>query len=77
MKRCRHKRSQLRQLVARAAARQLSQLPPGDRADLLEGIAPLLADAGERELARHTVGLIHQSEEHQVKLFQKLTGGGE
>ena len=77
MKRRRNKRSRLRQLVARAAARHLPQLAPSDRADLLEGIAPLLADADERELARHTVGLIRQSEEHQVKLFQKLTGGGQ
>ena len=77
MKRRRNRRSQLRQLVARAAARQLPHLAPADRADLLEGIALLLADAGERELARHTVGLIRQSEEHQVKLLQKLLGGGE
>ena len=74
MKRRRNKRSQLRQLVARAAARQLPHLTPRDRADLLEGIALLLADAGERELARHTVGLIRQSEEHQLKLLQKLLG---
>jgi len=63
----------LGQLVARAAARQLPALPPCERADLLEGIALFLLDPHQRELARHTVGLIRQAEEHQEKLFEKLT----
>jgi hypothetical protein len=65
----------LRELVARAAARQLTSYAPRERADLLEGIALLLGDAGEQELARHTVALMRQSEEHQAKVVQMLNGG--
>lgn len=59
-------------MVAQAAAQQLSGLPPRERADLLEGIALLLTDTSEKDLARHTVGLIRQAEEHQRKLFHQL-----
>jgi len=68
-------RKNLRQLVARAAARQLAGLPARDRADLLEGIALLLADPAERDLARHTVALLRQCEDHQQNLIQQLTAG--
>lgn len=68
-------RKRLRQIVAQAAARQLSSLPPRDRADLIEGIALLLTNAQEKDLARHTVGLIRQAEDHQLKLLQQLTSG--
>jgi hypothetical protein len=68
-------RHELRQLVTQAAARQLPALPPRDRADLLEGIALFLKNPNERELSRHTVGLIRQTEEHQLILFGQLTGG--
>jgi hypothetical protein len=65
-------RRKLRQIVAQAAAKQLPALPPRERADLIEGIALLLTDASEKDLARHTVGLIRQAEEHQLKLLQQL-----
>lgn len=65
-------RKKLRHLVAQAAAKQLPALPPQERANLIEGIALLLTDASEKDLARHTVGLIRQAEEHQLKLFQQL-----
>jgi hypothetical protein len=63
----------LRQLVTQAAARQLPSLPPGERANLIEGIALLLADTRQKDLAHHTVGLIRQAEEHQSQLFRHLT----
>lgn len=62
----------LRHIVARAAARQVAALPPRERADLIEGIALLLTDSQEKDLARHTVGLIRQAEEHQLKFIQQL-----
>lgn len=69
------KNKELLKLVAKSAASQLPVLPPLERADLLEGIALILPASNERELARHTAGLIRQSEEHQLKLFKQLNGG--
>jgi hypothetical protein len=69
-------RAKLRQIVARAAARQLPSLPPRERADLIEGIALLLSDVAAKDLARHTVGLIRQTEEHQRQLYAQLTASG-
>jgi hypothetical protein len=71
----RKSRHELRRLAARAAAKQLPLLPAPERANLLEGIAIMLPDTKTRDLARHTAGLIRQSEEHQSKLIQQLTGG--
>ena len=70
------KNKELLKLVAKTAASQLPALPPLQRADLLQGLALILRDPDERALARHTAGLIRQSEEHQLKLTELFNGGG-
>ena len=67
-------RKNLRQRVVSAAARQLPGLPPPERADLLDGLACVISDPADRELARYTAGLIRLAEEHQLEVVQRLTG---
>ena len=71
------KRRRLLQLVAKAAATQLAALPAARRADVLEGLALILAGKKDKDLARYTAGLIRLAEEHQAKFFEQLTQGGE
>ncbi|HEV2692156.1 MAG TPA: hypothetical protein VG347_04605 [Verrucomicrobiae bacterium] len=66
------KRQRLLQLVAKAAATQLASLPAARRADVLEGLALILAGKKEKDLARYTAGLIRLADEHQAKFFQEL-----
>jgi len=70
------KRQRLLQLVARAAATQLAARPAARRADVLDGLALILAGKKDKELARYTAGLIRLAEEHEVKFFEQLTMNG-
>jgi len=69
------KRRRLLQLVAKTAATQLASLPAARRADVLEGLALILAGKKEKDLARYTAGLIRLADEHQAKFFQELNEG--
>jgi len=62
--------------VAKAAATQLASLPAARRADVLDGLALILAGKKDKELARYTAGLIRLADEHQVKFFEQLTQDG-
>ena len=66
------KRRRLLQQVAKAAATQLASLPPARRADVLEGLALILAGKKDKDLARYTAGLIRLADEHQTKFFEQL-----
>jgi hypothetical protein len=70
------KRRRLLQLVAKAAATQLASLPAARRADVLEGLALILAGKKDKDLARYTAGLIRLADEHQAKFFEQLTQDG-
>ena len=70
------KRRRLLQLVAKAAATQLASLPTARRADVLEGLALILAGKKDKEMARYTAGLIRLADEHQAKFFEQLTQDG-
>jgi len=71
------KRQRLLQSVAKAAAAQMASLPPARRADVLEGLALILAGKQDKELARYTAGLIRLADEHQAKFFERLHHGAE
>ena len=71
------KRKRSLQLVAKAAATQLASLPAARRADVLEGLALILAGKKDRELARYTAGLIRLADEHQAKFYEQLNHDGE
>jgi hypothetical protein len=63
--------------VAKAAATQLAALPTARRAEMLEGLALIVPDEKDKELARYTAGLIRLADEHQVKFYQQLNHDGE
>ena len=71
------KRRRLLQLVAKAAATQLASLPAARRADVLEGLALILAGKKDKDLARYTAGLIRLADEHEAKFFEQISRAGQ
>ncbi|GEM_PF-3624649 len=64
------KRHHLLRVVAEAAALQVANLPPLERADLLEGIALIHPDRLKAEHCQFTAFAIRNAEKAQLKLSE-------